>query len=463
MEFIILNGSPKASNSVTLQSIKYLQLNFKEHDFICINIARELNKYESDKNSLQLLCEKIQKCDGVIWAFPVYHLLVPSTYKRFIELISENEMMDYFKNKYTCVFTTSIHYYDNTAHAYMEGICNDFKMYYIDSLSHAMNDLLDEKRRKELVLFFNNFIFAIENKIKPLPNYLPIKKQNYIFQSQDILSKISTNSKIIILTDMKENDTSLTNMVNYYINCFDMDHTSIEVINLQDLKMNSCIGCCHCARKNLCVFDKKDDFRKTLDNIIENADILIYAGTITDRYLSSDFKKYFDRTFCYNHVPMMSGKQIGYIISGNLNQNANLRTILEVYGQNDSNLIGYVTDQSCNDEAVQQGIESFTQLGVHYSENKYHRPKNFLGVGAHKVFRDAIASDLGAIFVEDYKYYKRNGVFDYFTVKQKVKYFFRRLFFRRGKLRDYIDKNMISLMVASHKKVCDSIENNIKE
>jgi multimeric flavodoxin WrbA len=52
----------------------------------------------------------------VLWAFPLYYLLVASQYKRFIELIFENNSTAAFKGKYAAVLTTSINFYDHTAH-----------------------------------------------------------------------------------------------------------------------------------------------------------------------------------------------------------------------------------------------------------------------------------------------------------------------------------------------------------
>jgi hypothetical protein len=60
-----------------------------------------------------------------------YYFLVSSQYKRFIELIWERKAEGFFKDKYTAVLSTSIHFFDHTAHNYMNAICDDLEMKYL--------------------------------------------------------------------------------------------------------------------------------------------------------------------------------------------------------------------------------------------------------------------------------------------------------------------------------------------
>lgn len=255
----------------------------------------------------------------MLWAFPVYHLLVPSQYKRFIELIGERNLYSSFKGKYTAVFSTSIHFYDVTAHEYMRAICDDFDMKYTESLSHDMNDLLSDKGRAELELFFENIIKSWQQKFVRGKQYRKVSVNDFRYKRIEPMNDILTEKRIAIITDASEDDLNLNEMIESYRECF---KNKVEVINLREISiMGHCLGCCKCAGENICVYDKKDEYRSTLDHIINDIDIIIYAGTIKDRYLSSRFKLYYDRSFCYNHVPIFKNKQIGYMISGNLSQN----------------------------------------------------------------------------------------------------------------------------------------------
>jgi hypothetical protein len=59
-------------------------------------------------------------------------------YMRFIELVHERNVAQAFKNKSTIVMTTSIHFYDHTAHRYMHAVCDDLEMNYIGYFSAEM-------------------------------------------------------------------------------------------------------------------------------------------------------------------------------------------------------------------------------------------------------------------------------------------------------------------------------------
>jgi hypothetical protein len=61
-------------------------------------------------------------------AFPLYFLLVPSNYKRFIELIWERGAEAAFKGKYAASLSTSIHFYDHIVHNYINAISEDLDM-----------------------------------------------------------------------------------------------------------------------------------------------------------------------------------------------------------------------------------------------------------------------------------------------------------------------------------------------
>ncbi len=89
----------------------------------------------------------------MIWAFPVYCLLVPAHYKRFIELLLERHVEASFQDKYAAILTTSIHYFDHTAHEYVRGICDDLGMKCVGGYSAEIYDLLQEEEQGRFLLF----------------------------------------------------------------------------------------------------------------------------------------------------------------------------------------------------------------------------------------------------------------------------------------------------------------------
>ena len=99
MNIAILNGSPKKETSVTMQYMKFLEKSFPDHDFNYIHASFYCKKMEGDEKYFDEVMEQIEKADAVIWAFPLYYLLVQSQYKRFIELIFERGKEHIFKDK----------------------------------------------------------------------------------------------------------------------------------------------------------------------------------------------------------------------------------------------------------------------------------------------------------------------------------------------------------------------------
>ena len=164
MKIVVLNGSPKGDISVTIQYINYIQKKFKQHDLKIIHISQRINQIEKNKEAFKDIISYVKSSDGIIWAFPLYVFTVHSNYQRFIELIFERNVEDAFKAKYTSILATSIHFYDHTAINYMNSICDDLNMNYVDYFSPHMYDLKKEDIRKNLLKFAQNFFDAIENK-----------------------------------------------------------------------------------------------------------------------------------------------------------------------------------------------------------------------------------------------------------------------------------------------------------
>lgn len=87
MKIIVLNGSPKGDISITMQYVHFIQNKFPQHELKILNISQRIKTIERDDNAFWEIIDAVSSANGVLWAFPLYYLLVPSNYKRFIELI----------------------------------------------------------------------------------------------------------------------------------------------------------------------------------------------------------------------------------------------------------------------------------------------------------------------------------------------------------------------------------------
>ena len=164
MKIIVLNGSPKGEDSITLQYVAYIRKHFPQHDFRIIHVSQRIKKIERDLEAFQEIIDEVRSADGVLWSFGLWVLCVPAQYMRFIELISERGMEDAFEHKYAAVMTTSIHFYDHTAHNYMRAVCEDLGMKYVDAISLDIIDMMQEERRREMTVFAEGFFKAIREQ-----------------------------------------------------------------------------------------------------------------------------------------------------------------------------------------------------------------------------------------------------------------------------------------------------------
>jgi multimeric flavodoxin WrbA len=413
MKITILNGSPKGDNSVTIQSVEYLQKKFPQHDLNVVHISQRIKGIERDETAFREIIAEVEASAGVLWTFPLYLLLVPAQYKRFIELIFERGAQDAFAGKYTAAISTSIHFYDHIAHRYVQGICDDLDMKFTGSFSADMLDLLNEQERERLVQFGTHFFDAIENQRATSKRFVPLKERGFEYAPGEGPREIDAgDKKVMILTDARAHQTNLLRMVDRFQATF---ATEVEVINLNDLDIKSgCLGCLQCGYANECVFEGQDDFCDFYNEQVLTADILIFAGAMTDRYLSSRWKTYFDRSFFFGHRPILIGKQIGFIISGPLGQNANLRELLEGYGQwQKANVVGFVSDEFGSSAEIDGRLQNLATRAVRFAESGYIEPATFLGVGGWKVFRDDIWGRLRTAFQADHRSYKELGIYDF--------------------------------------------------
>jgi len=415
VKIIVLNGSPKGNESATMQYINYIQKKNPQHKLKILNIAQQIKKIVKDAVKFQEIIDEIKNSDGVIWASPLFVMLIPYQYKRFIELITERKVEDIFKNKYTCVLTTSIHFYDHTAVNYLNAICDDFEMKYVGFFSPDMFDLMVAKNREQLLLFAENFFYTIENKLPTTRQHLPIKYFEFDYNPRLTLNdnnKIDPGEKkILVISDSIDINTNLGKMIETFQNCFTNE---IKIININDLDIKGgCLGCIQCGYDNRCVYEDKDEFTNFWKSLKEY-DIIIIAGVIQDRYLSSRWKLVIDRSFFNGHVPTLTKKQFGFIISGPLGQNFNLKQIFQAYVElQDSNLVDIITDEFQDSNILDSSLYNFAKNLVRFSKSGYIRTPTFLTVGGKKIFRDAVYGRMRFVFQADHRFYEEHGYYDF--------------------------------------------------
>jgi multimeric flavodoxin WrbA len=459
MKIVVLNGSPKGNLSITLQYIRFLEKKYPQHTFQIFNVAHDIRKIESDEVSFRTIIAGIKAADGILWAFPLYYLLVSAQYKRFVELIWERNVAGAFEGKYTAAISTSIHFFDHTAHNYIHGISDDLGMKFLGSYSADMYDLTKETEQKRFLLFGNQFLKGIEEGVVTTREYPPIQFTSFRYEPHDHPQPNvdQGEKKVVILTDCLPGQTNLAHMVDRLKGCF---RKAPRVVNLFDIEMKGgCLGCIRCGYDNTCVYEGKDGFIDFFRETVKTADIIIYAGTVQDRYLSSRWKMFFDRSFFNNHVPSLVGKQVGFLISGPLGQIPNLRQIFEAFVElQKGNLAGIVTDEHEQSSDINSLIEGLASRLVQYAALGYIKPVTFFGVGGRKIFRDEIFGPMRFPFQADHAYYKKHGFYDFpqKDLKKRLTSTFLMLLTKIPAMRKEIyNKRMVDEMVKPVRKVVD--------
>ena len=398
MKVLVLNGSPKGNYSVTLQTVLYLQKKHPELEFKILNVGQKIKSLEKDFAPAR---QALEEAELILFSYPVYTFIAPAQLHRFVELVKASGLV--LKGKFVSQLTTSKHFYDVTAHRYIQDNCQDLGMKYIRGLSADMDDLLMKKGQKEAEDFLNHVLWCMEeNCFEPLPAALP----EYIPAPTDPAQPYPEKTgDVVVITDCRESDIRLKAMIDRFAAASDRN---IRVVNIREYPFRGgCLGCFNCAVSGKCVYtDGFDDF---LRNELQTAQAMIYAFTVSDHSMGAAFKLYDDRQFCNGHRTVTMGMPVGYLISGSYSREFNLQMIVEGRAQVGGNfLAGVATDE----QDPNGQIDALAQRLSYALERGYVPPQNFYGVGGMKIFRDLIWLMQGMMRA-DHKFYKAHGQYDF--------------------------------------------------
>lgn len=406
MNILVLNGSPKGDNSVTLQTVLYLAKHFPSDSFEVLCVGQHIKKLEHDRHDV---CAKIKAADMLLFSYPVYTFLVPYQLHRFIELLKTDCLC--LEGKFAAQISTSKHFYDVTAHRFIAENCADLGLSYLGGLSADMDDLLTEKGRMQAISFWDYMRFCAENHIVQ-PTYKTLAPPRTPYRACVSPTAKSNAYIAVIVIDSATKCANLTAM------CADFEAAfpyRVKVVELAKFPFKGgCLGCFHCASSGKCIYT--DGFDSFLREQIQTADAIVYAFPVQDHSMGSTFKLYDDRQFCNGHRTVTMGTPTGYLISGDYKYEANLQTVIEGRCEVGGNfLAGVATDEADTDSAG--AIVNLAKSLAFALEHKTALPQNFYGVGGAKIFRDLIYVMRG-LMREDHRFYKAHGFYDFPQKKQ---------------------------------------------
>ena len=408
MHILVLNGSPAGEDSITLFTVRYLKELFSNVSFETLHVGQRIRRIEQDFSDAKA---KLIAADLILFCYPVYTFLVPAQLHRFVELM-KTAGIDW-SHKFATQITTSKHFYDVTAHRFIQDNCDDLGLRYVRGLSADMEDLLTEKGRHEAEAFFRFVLWQTEHGYAEPPLYRTQPPFAPIVPAP--LVKPTAEKKpgtVVIVTDRDEGaQDALAAMIDRLVARLPYE---TRVVNLGTFPFaGGCLGCFHCASDGTCVY--RDGFDRYLRENIQTADAIVYAYTIRDHSMGFRFKLYDDRQFCNGHRTVTMGKPMGYLVDGPLEQEPNLRMLMEARAEVGGNyLAGIATDEVDPASEVDRLADTLTYA----LEHNYQQPKNFYGVGGLKIFRDLIYQMQG-LMRADHRFYRKHGFYDDFPQKRR--------------------------------------------
>ena len=447
MNILVLNGSPKGQYSITLQTVRYLEKLCPDHTFEVIHAGQRIKALEKDMTPV---LEALERADLIVFSYPVYTFIAPYQLHRLIELIKASGVS--LKGKFATQITTSKHFYDVTAHRYIEDNCHDMEMKVIHGLSADMDDLLTPKGQKEAKEFFDYVCFCIAHDQfernsfcyappKHLPIDLPAEEQG------------EKTGDVVVLTNRAENDEQLARMIARFRAVMPR---KTRVINIREYPFKGgCLGCFNCAVSGKCIY--KDGFDDFLRNTIQTAEAIVLAFTIQDHSMGASFKLYDDRQFCNGHRTVTMGMPMGYLVSGTYSVEFNLQTVIEGRAQVGNNFLAGVA----TDEADPNGeIDRLARTLDYALQKQYVPPQNFLGIGGMKIFRDLIWLMQG-MMKADHRFYKQHHQYDFPQKKRgtMIKMYLVGALLSSPKIKAKMGNAMNEGMMAPYKKVLDRLDN----
>ena len=226
MKVLVICGSPKGGNSITLHTCLYLEKQFPALQFEYIQTGTRIKALEKDFTPA---LEAVRAADLLLFCYPVYTFLVPYQLHRFIELMKASGPD--FSGKAATQVSTSKHFYDVTAHRFIEDNCADLSLPFLDGLSADMDDILSEKGRKQAVDWLAFTLWKLDRGDFKRPLVAPAPPRPDRVATVPAPVPHSAAKKAVIVTDLLPDDTALKAMIARFTAVFPYE---CDVINIRE-------------------------------------------------------------------------------------------------------------------------------------------------------------------------------------------------------------------------------------
>ena len=248
MHILAINGSPKGEYSISLQTVKYLEKRYPQHTFEVLHAGQKIKSLEKDFTPA---LNAVVRAELLLFVYPVYTFIAPSQLHRFMELLKDSGVD--LAGRYATQLTTSKHFYDVTAHRYIQDNCQDMGMRFVRGLSADMDDLLSEKGQKDARDFFDYVCWCMAHGICE-----PVEGAASGYRSMPVSPAHADGKEkqgdVVIVTDCEPENKQLSAMIERFRTVLPL---KTRVVNIREYPFKGgCLGCFNCAVSGKCVYQR---------------------------------------------------------------------------------------------------------------------------------------------------------------------------------------------------------------
>jgi hypothetical protein len=194
----------------------------------------------------------------------------------------------------------------------------------------------------------------------------------------------------------------------------------VETLHLKDMGMSGgCTGCFCCGYGGTCAL--RDGFEASYRDKVLPAEALVFGITAKDRFMSTRWKAFFDRSLFNGRKPERAGPQVGFLVSGPMRHLAALRDFLVGHAEmGGRNVVGFATDEYDTSAEITALVGDLARRMAAALEQRAAKPATFLGIAAQKVLRDR--TYLGRLtFRRDHRALRDEGFYDFPRLPLKIR------------------------------------------
>ena len=295
VKIAVINGSPKGENSITFQSVRYLEKRFQD-DFMILQAGASI---EDLKQDMGIATAVLEAADLILFSYSVQAGMAPAELMEFMELLKE--MKPDLAGKHGTQILTSTHFLDITAKAYVENCMSDFGIKALPAFSAEGYDLLTKPGQLELLKYWNYITFCVKEECSALAADIELNSEIY--------EEIRDEYRVVILTDCEAENQSLRDAIAEFREVFPFE---TKLVNLRKYD-----------ESNWDVLQKK----------VATADGIVYASSIRNHTMGPFFKRFEERNTLSEGWASDCNKQIMFLVDGDLSGEHDFCLMLRIHTQ----------------------------------------------------------------------------------------------------------------------------------